>query len=35
MIATRCIMDGLVLLHRDKDFEPFVLHLGLRSVFQE
>ncbi len=32
-IATRCIMDGLTLLHDDRDFEPFVTHLGLRSVF--
>lgn len=33
VIATRCIHDRLTLLHRDKDFEPFVAHLGLRSVF--
>ena len=33
IIATRCIADGLTLLHSDKDFEPFVAHLGLRSVF--
>jgi len=33
VIATRCIMDGLTLLHSDRDFEPFVMHLGLRSVF--
>lgn len=33
VIATRCIEDGLVLLHADRDFEPFVKHLGLRSVF--
>ena len=30
LIATRCIKNGLVLLHNDKDFEPFVTHLGLR-----
>lgn len=30
LIATRCIKDGLVLLHSDKDFAPFVTHLGLR-----
>lgn len=35
IIATRCITDGLVLLHSDKDFEPFIVHLGLRSVFQK
>ncbi|WP_297833940.1 PIN domain nuclease [Thermomonas sp.] len=33
VIATRCILDGLTLLHCDRDFEPFVAHLGLRSVF--
>ena len=33
VIATRCIVDGLTLLHSDRDFEPFVVHLGLRSVF--
>src|SRR6185312_10905101 len=33
LIATRCIVDGLTLLHSDRDFEPFVVHLGLRSVF--
>ena len=32
VIATRCIMDGYTLLHSDRDFEPFVAHLGLRSV---
>jgi hypothetical protein len=30
LIATRCIVDGLTLLHADQDFEPFVKHLGLR-----
>lgn len=33
IIATRCIMDDLTLLHSDRDFDPFVMHLGLRSVF--
>ncbi len=33
VIATRCIVDGIILLHSDRDFEPFVEHLGLRSVF--
>ena len=32
-IATRCIESGFTLLHADRDFEPFVTHLGLRSVF--
>jgi predicted nucleic acid-binding protein len=31
-IATRCIESGYDLLHNDKDFEPFVRHLGLRVV---
>lgn len=30
LIATRCIEDGLTLLHADQDFVPFVEHLGLR-----
>lgn len=33
VIATRCIAGGYTLLHSDRDFEPFVTHLGLRSVF--
>jgi predicted nucleic acid-binding protein len=32
IIATRCIKDRLTLLHSDRDFEPFVEHLGLRTV---
>lgn len=32
LIATRCIRDGLPLLYADRDFEPFVAHLGLRSA---
>ncbi len=32
LIATRCIVSGHTLLHSDHDFEPFVTHLGLRSV---
>ena len=35
IIATRCIMDGMTLLHSDRDFDPFVSHLGLRSVFKQ
>jgi predicted nucleic acid-binding protein len=29
LIATRCIMDGVALLHSDRDFDPFVECLGL------
>ncbi len=29
LIATRCILDGLPLLYSDRDFDPFVDHLGL------
>jgi predicted nucleic acid-binding protein len=32
IIATRCIASGYDLLHNDRDFEPFVAHLGLRVV---
>jgi len=32
VIATRCIESGYTLLHADRDFEPFVTHLGLRTV---
>ena len=32
LIATRCIEDGLSLLYSDRDFDPFVEHLGLASV---
>ncbi len=32
VIATRCIEDGLDLLYSDRDFDPFVEHLGLRPV---
>ena len=31
LIATRCIMDGHELLHSDRDFDPFVEHLGLKT----
>ena len=34
VIATRCIAGGYTLLHSDRDFDPFVTHLGLRSVFE-
>ena len=32
LIATRCIESGYDLLHSDRDFDPFVSHLGLRVV---
>ncbi len=32
LIATRCIMDGHHLLFSDRDFDPFVEHLGLQSA---
>ena len=35
LIATRCIVDGLTLLHSDQDFLPFVKHLGLKVAYSE
>ncbi len=32
LIATRCILDRIPLLYSDRDFDPFVQHLGLRSA---
>ena len=32
VIATRCIASGFSLLYSDRDFDPFVQHLGLRSA---
>ena len=32
LIATRCLTDGLRLLHSDRDFDAFERHLGLRVV---
>ena len=32
VIATRCIESDLPLLYSDRDFDPFVEHLGLRSA---
>jgi len=32
LIATSCIEKELSLLYSDRDFEPFVQHLGLRSA---
>ena len=34
VIATRCIETGLALLYSDRDFDPFVEHLGLRSALR-
>ena len=31
-IATRCIQNGLRLLHSDRDFDHFAAHLGLKVV---
>lgn len=35
VIATRCIEDDFALLYSDRDFDPFVQHLGLRSAMFE
>lgn len=35
LIATRCIVDGMSLLYSDRDFDPFVKHLGLRSALAQ
>lgn len=32
LIATRCLANGLRLLHNDRDFDAFEQHLGLRVV---
>ncbi len=32
IIATKCITEGYKLLHSDRDFDPFVTHLGLQVV---
>lgn len=32
VIATRCIVSGLRLLHNDRDFDAFERHLGLQCV---
>ncbi len=34
VIATHCIEHDYKLLHNDRDFDPFLKHLGLRSVFK-
>ncbi len=35
VIATRCIESGLPLLYSDRDFDPFVEHLGLVSALPD
>ena len=35
LIATRCIENGLTLLHTDRDFLPFVQHFGLKVAYSE
>lgn len=35
VIATRCIESDFALLFSDRDFEPFVQYLGLRSALPE
>jgi predicted nucleic acid-binding protein len=35
LIATCCIENDLALLYSDRDFDPFVIHLGLRSALAE
>ena len=32
LIATRCIEEGIYLLHADRDFDPFETHLGLKVI---
>jgi predicted nucleic acid-binding protein len=32
IIATHCIIQGHTLLFSDRDFDPFVVHLGLQSA---
>jgi predicted nucleic acid-binding protein len=34
LIATCCIKNELTLLYSDRDFDPFVEHLGLRTALQ-
>ena len=35
LIATRCILDNIPLLFTDRDFQPFVEHLNLRSALDD
>ena len=34
IIGTFCITENIILLHDDRDFEPMVKHLGLKSISQ-
>ena len=34
LIAARCLHDGLPLLFADRDFQPFVTHLGMVSAME-
>ena len=34
LIAMRCIVDGLALLYADRNFDPFVAHLGMLSAME-
>ena len=35
LIATFCLQEQHSLLHRDRDFDPFVAHLGLQSAMAQ
>jgi predicted nucleic acid-binding protein len=35
IIATYCIERGMELLHSDRDFDAFAMHLGLGAVYSE
>lgn len=35
LIATRCLVSGYSLLYSDRDFDPFVEHLGLESASRQ
>ena len=35
LIATSCIQKGMALLYSNKDFDPFVEHLGLRTALPQ
>lgn len=35
VLATRCIVSGHQLLHSDRDFDAFEMHLGLRCVYSD
>lgn len=35
LIATRCIEDGLTLVHSNRDFIPYQTHLGLRVAYSK